>query len=58
VNWALWAYAAIITVSTLGMIAMIGKPRKPLDPGTAVISLVINAPLVALLLYAGWRLHG
>ena len=45
IGW--WAFGALLTVG------MVGKPRKPIDPGTAVVTILIHAALIVLLV-VGW----
>jgi hypothetical protein len=49
---ALW-FAAGLTLLFAGLaILMIGKPRQPSTPGAALVSLVINLFIVAVLVAA------
>jgi hypothetical protein len=40
----------------LAVIARIRKPREPIEASTAVLVVVLNAPIVVLLVLAGLRL--
>lgn len=42
------ALLAMYVVSALVMVSTIGKPRKPLTPGTAAVSLVVTGIMSAL----------
>lgn len=46
---AFWTKVVLIFILSLGALAsivMIGKPRKPLDPGDAVLIVVVNVGMV------------
>lgn len=49
-NWFDWTLVAWFALSSLSAIAMIGKPRKPVDPGTAMVITAVSAALIAGLL--------
>lgn len=44
-NWFDWALLSWLTFGTVCTIALIGKPRGPITPGVAVITLLINSAL-------------
>jgi hypothetical protein len=46
-NWFDWTLIAWLALGVLSAIALIGKPRKPITPGVAVTTLVINGALAA-----------
>lgn len=46
-NWFDWTLIAWLALGVLSAIALIGKPRKPVTPGVAVTTLLINGALVA-----------
>ncbi|MDE2104008.1 MAG: hypothetical protein KGL39_42620 [Patescibacteria group bacterium] len=43
-------FAAILFLGSLALIAAIDKPRQPLTPTDAIVALVFNLALIALLL--------
>jgi hypothetical protein len=45
-TWFDWILVAWLTLGVVLTIALIGKPRKPITPGVAVATLVINSALV------------
>lgn len=47
--WYVWVLAALFVVASVGQIYMIGKPRKPITPGQAAFSVVMNGVLIAFL---------
>lgn len=53
---ALCVVAAFLIVSTLVSVGTINKPRKPLEPSTAVGVVVINSTLVIIIVLAAIRL--
>lgn len=52
-TWFAWTLVAWLAVGVAATIAVIGKPRKPVDPTTAVVTLIINGFLIAGV-FAGW----
>lgn len=42
---------ALYVIGTLSTVANIGKPRKPIQPPTAVVTVVINGLVIAGLVY-------
>jgi hypothetical protein len=42
IPWYIWAVVAVTVLSSLAQIAMIGRPRDPITPGVAIVSLIIN----------------
>jgi hypothetical protein len=56
VNWALYAVAALLAAAALLSVATAGKPRRPLDGGTAAAVVTVNAVLITVLLIAARRL--
>lgn len=50
-NWILYAVASLMAFGALATISMVGKPRKPIQPVTAVITVVLNALMIAGLIY-------
>lgn len=55
---ALWLSAAWMTFGGLVFISQIGKPRKPLDHGTAIVSVVLTAGMVAAMVAAALFIAG
>lgn len=51
-SWQKWTLIALYVVSALLTVATIGRPRKPLEAGTAVAVLIIDALLVLLVVTA------
>lgn len=49
-NWFDWTIAGYLILGALLTVALIGKPRKPIDPATAVLTIAINGALIAGLL--------
>ncbi len=45
------AVIALIVIGTIATILLIGKPRKPITPGAAVITLLLNALVIFGVLY-------
>ena len=52
--WVKWVLIGLMCLECIGRIAIIGIPRDPLKPQDAIATLVINAFLIAGLLYY-WR---
>ncbi len=53
-NWFFWTLAAWLAVGALGSVALVGKPRKPIDPGTAMLTVIVNGLLIAgVVIYGG-----
>lgn len=51
-SWQQWLLAAFFGFNSLVTIAFIGKDRKPLEPVTAMIVVIINAALIAAVVTA------
>jgi hypothetical protein len=45
-TWFDWALIAWLALGGLAAVALVGKPRKPLTPGVAVATILINALIV------------
>lgn len=46
-TWFDWTLVGWLTFGVLATVALVGVPRKPISPGTAVATLIINGLLVA-----------
>jgi hypothetical protein len=51
-NWHKWVFVAFCTFSTFATISMIGKKREPLTHGVAIVTIIVNLLLVALVVTA------
>jgi hypothetical protein len=47
---AKWLIIALLTWGTLSSVAMVGKPRVPLQPFVAVLTVVFNGLIIAAIL--------
>ena len=47
-----WIAVAFFVFGVCSVVATVGKPRKPIEGGAAVIILIINAGVIALLVHA------
>ena len=45
-TWFDWTLVAWLALGALASVALVGKPRKPLTPGVAVATVLINALIV------------
>lgn len=45
-TWFDWTLVGWLAFGALATVGLIGVPRKPISPGTAVATVVINAALV------------
>lgn len=45
-TWFDWALTAWLALGALAVVALVGKPRKPLTPGIAATTVLINALIV------------
>lgn len=46
-NWYLWFLAAWFLTNAVLVVAGVGKTRKPLEPGTAALVVLIDALVIA-----------
>lgn len=53
---AVLAIAAVIVAGALFTVATVGQVRKPVTPGTAVIIVIIDTAMAAMLVTAALRL--
>jgi hypothetical protein len=51
VNWSDWLIVGWLVFGFMLMLSVIGKPRKPVEPSTAVVAFVIDAILIGCLLW-------
>ena len=47
-SWLGWAICGWFALNALLAVARIGKQTKPLEPGTAVVAILIHAGLIAI----------
>lgn len=47
-SWQQWVLAVYFGLGALTTVGTIGKPRKPIDPDLAVVMIVVQAGLIAL----------
>lgn len=47
-SWQQWTLIAWYALGILATVGTIGKPRKPIDPDLAVVMIVVQAGLIAL----------
>lgn len=45
-NWFFWVLLGYFVVGGLASVLLIGEPRKPIEPGVAAATVVINALLI------------
>lgn len=48
-TWYAWVAVAFFVVGTLATVSMVGKPREPLDGGTAALVVLANGLLIWLI---------
>lgn len=48
-----WFLVGYWGVNAVGTVALVGKPRKPIEPGTAAISVIIFGLLIVSLFIWG-----
>lgn len=51
-SWQKWVLIAVQAINALATVYMIGKPRKAIDHETALIVVVVNVALCALVVTA------
>ena len=51
-SWQKWVLVVLLSVSSLITICLIGRQRKPLEPGTAALALLINTGMIWLVVAA------
>lgn len=55
-EFAKWLIVGFLALGALLTVASVGKPRKPLEPGVATVTVLVNALLIAAILaYWGAR---
>ena len=47
-SWQQWVLVAWDALGALTTVSSIGKPRKPIDPDLAVVMIVVQVGLIAL----------
>ena len=52
----LWFFVAWFLANAIGNVATIGKPRKVLTPTVAAYVVLIDAVIIAAVLFFGWGL--
>jgi hypothetical protein len=45
-TWFEYLLISLLSLNVIVMILMVGKPREPVTPGVAVVTLVINSALI------------
>lgn len=51
---AKWIVIGVISLGVLLTVGSVGKPRKPLEPGAAAVSVVLSAALIVTIVVF-WR---
>ena len=49
----LWCIAGWEAFAALCVVALVGKPRKPIEPSTAVLVVIINTLIIVGILHTG-----
>jgi hypothetical protein len=52
----LFVAAGLMTVSVLTYVSQIGKPREPIRPEYAAVSVLVNAGIIAVMVLGAVRL--
>lgn len=47
-----WIIVALFSLGLLLNVAQVGKPRKPLEPGTAAVIVAVNVALIIGVLWS------
>lgn len=55
VLWIDWVIVAFLALGTIGTITQVGKERKPIDPGQAALTTIINVSVIIALILTHWE---
>lgn len=42
-----WVIVGYLIIGAVATVALVGQPRKPIEPGTAAVTVILNGLLVA-----------
>lgn len=46
-TWFDWTLISYLAIGAVGSVLLIGQPRGPIQPSTALLTLIVNAAIVA-----------
>ena len=48
-HWSDWVLVVWLAIGAIASVAVVGQPRKPLEPGSAVLSILITGALISMM---------